>query len=774
MMKSDFGKLLLFALILSFACSNHVLSAQQWPPAPEVTDRIEAARDMLNELVKAMPADLSDPETLADTLDYEMEVAHQFVRDRVRFEPYLGVLKGPQGTAMTLAGNAWDQALLLSNLINIMGGEAQVVTGRLDSTDAELLLNRAFVASKRGEEVADTSVLIPILARYDPELANSIKQTFEQQASGNGSDDLRTDTRRLAGLLLEMVDMTVEPGGNTDSLKQLTDKLASSYAWVRWRDGPSDEWQALHPVFAEGQLPSTTETGVIVGSIPGELQHRLSISLLIERQLSGDKIEREPIMDTYSRPTAQLFKHDLTIGFGPMPGPPGSAVDAAFILPFVNGSVAPGGKAVNAIGLTADASAALQPGAGDLFARLSSRMGSAIGALGGVGDETETAASGPRLTGTVMQFKLHGPGFETPLVERRLVDYRGEVRGEFPQAFAFSSVVKVNIGGDTGTRVARQFIEQQSNVIAAIPSLFGVSRGALSYEQAITLPEFRSLPGPSWLDADTMSGALMPTGSNNVALSRPSAFVMARYTRTQATGKLLTYSDVIFNPSLVLRRDAGSVIRIDPESILEQGVRETLIESALMLEKSGWSERKPVSVITTMDELASHKLKAGWSPAAGELAARDIENGFKLVVTNVAEHWWRVDAESGSTLGMGALGGQEVGETPILMLIGGAVISSLFFYLSVESCDDTYPDNREMADCCIVGNLAITYGGSLVGAVGASPGAKVAELLTANRWSSASGKLIASVVFGVGENVVVGQVTSGPLDSACRDHLANQ
>lgn len=773
-MKSGFGKFLLFAMMLNFACSNHVLSAQQWPPTPEVTDRIEAARDMLNELVKVMPADLSDPETLADTLDYEMEVAHQFVRDRVRFEPYLGVLKGPQGTAMTLSGNAWDQALLLSSLINIMGGEAQLVTGRLDSAGAELLLSRAFVASKRREEVADTSVLIPILARYDPELANSIKQTFEQQAADNGSDDLSTDTRRLAGLLLEMVGMTADPDGNTDLLKQLTEKLAASYAWVRWRDGPSDDWQALHPVFAEGQVPSVTETGVIVGSVPAELQHRLSISMLIERQVSADKIVREAIMDTYSRPTAQLFKHDLTIGFGPLPGPPGSAADAAFLLPFVNGSIASGGKAVNAVGLTVDAGAALQPGAGDLFARLSSRMGSAIGALGGVGDETEIAASGPRLTGTVIQFKLHGPGFETPLVERRLADYRGEVRGDFPQAFAFSSVVKVNIGEDTGTRVARKFIQQQSNVIAALPALFGVSRGVLSYEQAITLPEFRSLPGPSWLDADTISGVLMSTGSKDVALSRPSAFVMARHTRTQATGKLLTYSDVIFNPSLALRRDAGSVIRIDPGSVLEQGVRETLIESALMLEKSGWSERRPVSVITTMDELASHKLKTGWSRAAGELAARDIENGFKLVVTNVAEHWWRVDAESGSTLGMGAFGGQVIAETPVLMLIGGAVISSFFFYLSVESCDDTYPDNREMADCCIVGNLAITYGGSFVGAVGASPGAKAAEFVTRNRWSSAAGKLIASLAFGAVENAAVGVVTSGPVDYACRSHLAGQ
>jgi len=40
-----------------------------------------------------------------------------------------------------------------------------------------------------------------------------------------------------------------------------------------------------------------------------------------------------------------------------------------------------------------------------------------------------------------------------------------------------------------------------------------------------------------------------------------------------------------------------------------------------------------------LNELASYIAKARWSPTAEAMAARDIENGFKLAITNVTDHW---------------------------------------------------------------------------------------------------------------------------------------
>lgn len=770
-MKSSISKIIPCVLALGVVVGSDVFPAYQWPPAAEVTDRVGAARDMLNELVKAMPVDLSDTENLADKLDFEIEVAQQFVRDQVRYEPYLGVLKGPRGTAATMAGNSWDQAVLLANLINIMGAEAQLVTGSLDSASTALLLQQVFRTHKRQDDDTVAETLIPILARYNPQLATLFKKHASQSSASEDEKDLRADTRELSDMLLKLVALPTGSGDEADALKHLAEQLASSYVWVRWRDGPSQQWQASHPVFATGQVPVTTATGVLSGKIPAGFQHQLTISMLIERQVSAGVYERVPMMDDYTRPTAQLFKQNLVIGMGPAGGAPGSGAGAAFVLPFLQGKLAPGAKAVNVLGLTADASVALQPGSGDYFARLSETMGSALGALNNADAEKGAAASGPLLTGVVLQFTLQGPGFEAQTVERRLSDYRNGPKPEFPASFAFNSVVVVNIGAETGSRIARQFIQQQTDVVSALPAQLGVAKGILSYEEARRLPEFQSLPTASWLSADLAGGSLTPPGVNDTVVSRPSAFVIVRHTKTQASGQLLTYSDVIFNPAVALHRDANNVITSNSKAALEQGVRETLFESKLMYRQHGWSERKPESVLASVGELTTHVAKAGWSSAAAEMAANDIENGFKLLVTNAPEHWWRVDPVSGLTLGMGPLGGQDA--TAMVTLLLTSALSSYFFYLSVESCDETYAGDQAMADCCIVGNLVMTYGSAGVGAAGGAVMAEgeIAKTAVAHSWTAALGEITAALSFEVTTNIITGAVTAKPLDSICRSYL---
>ena len=756
---------------LGLVAADSAFSASRWPPATEVTERVDAASDMLSELVSAMPPDLSDPENLADNLDYEIEVAHQFVRDQIRYEPYLGVLKGPRGTAATLAGNSWDQAVLLANLINIMGGEAQLVSGTLDNASAGLLLQQVFQTHKRQDDAAVAATLTPILARYNPQLAELFQKHSAQSLADEDEKALRADTRKLSDLLLKLVALPTDPGNKTDALKRLTEKLASSYAWVRWRDGPSQQWQALHPAFADGQVPVTTETGVLTGEIPLELQHRLTISMSIERQLSVGNIETESIMDDFSKPTAQLFKKNLVIGMGPAGGAPGSGASATFVLPFLQGKLAPGAKAVSALGLTADAGVALQPGSGDYFARLSETMGSALGALSNADAEEGATASGPLLIGVVLRFTLQGPGFEAQTVERRMSDYRGVAKPEFPAAFAFNSVVVVNIGVETGSRIARRFIQQQADVVVALPAQLSVAKGILPYEEARRLPEFQPFPIAAWLNADLAGGSLTPAGVNDTVVSRPSAFVIVRHTKTQTSGQSLTYSDVVFNPAVALRRDANNVITTDSRAVLEQGVRETLFESKLMYRQHGWSERKPESVLASAEELSKHIANAGWSSAAEEMAARDIKNGFKLLVTNAPEHWWRVDPLTGSTLGMGSLGGQDA--TAMVTLLLTSALSSYFFYLSVESCDETYADDQEMADCCIVGNLAMTYGSAGAGAAGGAAMAEgeIAKTAVAHSWTAALGEITAALSFEVTTNIMTGAISAKPLDSICRSYL---
>lgn len=64
----------------------------------------------------------------------------EFVREKIRFEPYDGVLRGADGTLMALAGNSWDQAVLLSTMLRAAGHATRFARGTLSAAEASPLL----------------------------------------------------------------------------------------------------------------------------------------------------------------------------------------------------------------------------------------------------------------------------------------------------------------------------------------------------------------------------------------------------------------------------------------------------------------------------------------------------------------------------------------------------------------------------------------------------------------------------------------------------------
>jgi hypothetical protein len=79
-----------------------------------------------------------------DALPTELDGAFVHVAQQVRFEPYPGVLRGARGTAIAGAGNAWDKALLLAELLRRGGYEVRLVEGELTAANREVLLRGAY------------------------------------------------------------------------------------------------------------------------------------------------------------------------------------------------------------------------------------------------------------------------------------------------------------------------------------------------------------------------------------------------------------------------------------------------------------------------------------------------------------------------------------------------------------------------------------------------------------------------------------------------------
>ena len=72
---------------------------------------------------------------LAARLDHAPVRIYQWVYDNIAFEPYYGSLKGAEGTLLTRAGNATDQASLLIALLRASNVPARYVRGRIAAYD---------------------------------------------------------------------------------------------------------------------------------------------------------------------------------------------------------------------------------------------------------------------------------------------------------------------------------------------------------------------------------------------------------------------------------------------------------------------------------------------------------------------------------------------------------------------------------------------------------------------------------------------------------------
>ena len=103
---------------------------------------------------------------LASSLDYDPVKIFYYVRNNVDYEPYLGVMAGPNWTLLQGAGNSFDQALLLSSLLRESGIQTRYVYGEIEvSADDAAKWLRSENATQAANFLA--SSVIPTTCRID-------------------------------------------------------------------------------------------------------------------------------------------------------------------------------------------------------------------------------------------------------------------------------------------------------------------------------------------------------------------------------------------------------------------------------------------------------------------------------------------------------------------------------------------------------------------------------------------------------------------------------
>jgi len=672
--------------------------------------RFETLLASVAELERALPDDYWTVGDLGFELAFEdAETIAAWVASSTAFQPYRGVLRGADGTLQARAGNAFDQALLLTSLLFDAGYEARIARTTLDEAAALTLLRSA--ASGDAGGVLDDGALERYAERIGGDLSEARRSA---DAAGSGVEE------RVAGLASasDWLQATLTAAGialgDEDVAAALAD--ASDYAWVQYRFGPNDPWGALHPA-APVDAPWTdglVAESVIEDAVPSELLHSFRVQAMIERR-RGDLLEVEPVSQAWERPVANLngvaLRYEavpdgfVTLGVDADPAEAYAAT--TYLLPLFNDNLAPGELVFDTLGNVAPAFAAASA-AGGLFGTLSQSLGGALDAVAG---EDDVVA----LTAHWLEFTFIEPGGAEITHRRMIVDRLGPTR----RAAGDASGPLLQMSDDElydALRTKHTFMLAPGRYSAGFVQERSVAgmRVGLEYLRDVFVAagdDPDTVPMPSAEYNDVLHGApllrLLQSFDENPHLERdglvsyrPSPTLVVRTASWDAREVAV---DVVRNVRRVLHVASDGAVSAAPEAALREGVWESAVE-AMALHDGGvrhdtLSYFEAVAAAGTpvrvLQPGALADLDALTVPD-DSLAAmrRDLERGYAVVTATAmppgqsVAAWWRVNPRTGETLGRGGDGrGQAATEyTEMQMTAAGLLVSAAFGVTGGATC----------------------------------------------------------------------------------------
>ncbi|MEH6410833.1 MAG: hypothetical protein V7741_09920 [Hyphomonas sp.] len=769
-------KVLAVAFALSSSLSATAAPRTYIAPASE-RDSARAIADAYRGLSSKIPLELYDVDGLAESLDYDVAAAANFVRDNIAYDPYLGVMRGPEGTISASAGSSWDQAVLLAALINVMAGEAMIVKGTLDKKDSERLLLGSF--SKRaplspGLSDDDVSAMF---AEFVPKARLSSVKAEARELKANAKQNAALAEMDVANLAkrisasLKGSDISI-PESDKLQTDELISQLAEEYVWVRYRDTPNDPWIDVHPAFQGATAPKVQPKAFISGTVPKERLHEIEIRLEIERK-TGDKLERISIMSPYRRPAANLALNQISISIAP--DTIRDDGEAKFFIPFINQQPAERAQAFSFLGLTASAEdVATGP---EIFATVASKYAGALGALNAAEGKEDSA---PRLSGVILTVVHISPGGAATSFERRLTDFRQGIPESPSRLVSFQGVFDVNVGSENGARAMKDWLEFAASFARVAPYYRAIGERKITTEEAASHPAFApDQSNPTWLQMLFAGNAFDPPANKTQNLVRSGPMVSMRRIQFIANkkGLLRQTVDILADNTLSLSNQNGQV-SANPVDNFEHGIRTTLVEHVLGSGTSAndWRLRDITAVLSDAASVKAWSDQSGASTTIRERLTADLESGSVIVLLGQQSSplWWKLNPKTGQILGMGPQGGEVATEYLTFQKIASATLAGFSLGYGTASCLDVYSNNPSMAKCCVAGNAAMSVGfGLYSGAIGADLAGVAGDVAVSSPMLAGLGYIASSLFVDSTYTVMSGMYGGSFVDSVCQEMLAD-
>jgi hypothetical protein len=706
------------------------VSAHAMPVPETVKSKTQGYANILLALSEQISAADYDIDARAEKLDYDVQQALEFVNNDIAYTPYIGVMRGPEGTISTKSGSSWDQAILLASLINSMGGEAILGIGKLNNNDASFLLKSA---------VTNKLIVPDALSGIDFKTALNLPFSYSSFFNANSAKGLtfenyQTNSQKISNSLFEKSKkagvFNFDDINNRSAAKIYIQKIANNYVWVKYRDTPQQSWKDVHPAFAGSRIPDVKADQYIASSAPDKQLHKIGIMLEIEKWSNG-KYSVHPIMREFVRPAANLAKQQIRIGI--TPNVADISTRPTYYLPTINGALPEAGMAFNLQGTVyAAEDAAAGPA---IFDTVAKGFGSALNEM----SKDDEAVGAPRLTGAFLTISQISPSGETTKETRRLFDLREKQGIVLPGEVLLNSILEVDIGHENGARDMKSALVGSALNIRQLPYHMGLVEKKMTPAQYVSSPAFSELPTHPWIAALAFNPLLSPKAVNGLVF-RTSPLVMLRRIISSETAPIGLIIDVQHNQTAGFRlNDQGDIIAA-PDLAFEHGVRETLMEGELigLSDIPAWTRQQQGEFINKSSQLEKQPFWQSISALTQERMLNDLSITGALFIPKTSlekDHmrWWRINPETANVLGMSRYGGSQLSEEVIFLESVASGITLVGFTMGMASGAQacrTASSSPLMRACCITGvsiaNGALMLGGSaLSGAANARWGSLV-------------------------------------------------
>lgn len=721
-----------------WAASSYTQEGSEGSSAQILVSQLDKVEELVEGLRKNLDRSQFDLNALLTRLEYEPNLIIEFVRNEVAWESYDGLLRGAQGTLHSRAGNALDQAVLLATLLKDAGYDARIARAELSKQQVEALVREVVIRAPQPSPIGDVDGFETLINNYATSSDNVAPARFSsllesaKEKSGDGKtgqSNMEAQVKQRTAFIVAKLDEAGVRVGGSKPLDEIH-RSAQQYFWVQFRDGVSGSWQSSHPAFSSvpEDVQNLQATEIITDSIPESLQHRIRIQAFIERKF-GDDLKTIALMDPWERPAANLAGTDITFV-----NLPDSVLGASFdkqdegideilsktrmFYPTFMGVTL--SNAFDLLGNVVPVDEASSHMAG-VFQEVNRATGEAAGALSALGTNRSKENAKPQLSAMWLEISSISPSGSSD-VERRYLLRRPEPGnvdsqleqdsiGKILQLMEFQTMA-VSVGriplAYLTDRQLEHFIARFQGAKRLAPLL--EPDGGVSDETTIQTLINETWPRPSrsalLQEYYRWQSAAMDQGESFIRYRNgPALFILHEGFKGAGPFVMKRAFDIVFNPHAAIGLGPGQQPGIPSKlQTIRSGVWQTLVEQAV-LDVAGGNTENVNNVMRNMDSArtASIPIETLVSSDLPRLSEMDWPEPTRLAIEKnlIAGHavivphqlppnqsevgWWRVNLDSGETLGMlgdgrGSTGTEYGTVKTIARVVVSLLVSGVFAY----------------------------------------------------------------------------------------------